>query len=141
MHKIDQTSRTSGTKHPATIVEDERLQLLKRSFVVALLIFSGEKVHAMSTIQCEIKSRPVNNGSELTGVIWADQTTQGDYHFAVSSQGAGGTSNVVQSGLFALRPNEPKVIGAVVVNSGSGSSFSARLSVRSDEGILCDAHN
>ncbi|OIQ77747.1 hypothetical protein GALL_405580 [mine drainage metagenome] len=141
MLKIDTSSRSFTNQDPQLMIKDEALRRLKRTFVIALLIFSGEKVHAMSTIQCEIKSRPVNNGSELTGVIWADQTTQGDYHFAVSSQGAGGTSNVVQSGLFALQPNEPKVIGAVVVNAGSGSSFSARLSVRSDEGVQCITHN
>lgn len=110
-------------------------------FLVSLLALPGEKVHAMSNIQCEIRSRPVSGGVELTGVIYASRELRGDYRFAVESRGAGGSSNIVQSGLFSLRPDEPRVVGAIMVNSGSGSSFVARLSVRSDEGETCVAHN
>lgn len=110
-------------------------------FLVSLLALSGEKVHAMSTMHCEIRSRPVSGGVELTGVITASRELRGDYRFSVESHGAGGSSNIVQSGLFTLRPNEMRLVGAVMVNSGSGSSFVARLYVRSDEGETCVAHN
>lgn len=92
-----------------------------------------------SNIQCEIRSRPVSTGTELTGVVWAGEGAHGDYRFAVSSEGSGGSSNIVQSGYFVLRPHEPRVVGTVVVNSGSGSSFSARLSVQAESGELCSA--
>lgn len=93
----------------------------------------------MSIIQCEIRSRPVANGLELTGVVWAPQPMQGDYRFSVSSEGSGGRSNVAQSGVFALDPNQPSMIGKVVVNSGAGSSFVARLSIHTENGEECEA--
>ncbi len=94
----------------------------------------------MNTIRCEIRSRPVGNGLELTGVIWANEEVRGDYSFTIRSQGAGGSSNVVQSGIFAIHPNQAKIVGAVVVNSGDGSSYSASLSVRSDGEEVCTTH-
>lgn len=93
----------------------------------------------MSKIQCEIRSRPVTGGTELTGVIFATHKMQGEYRFAVDSRGAGGQSSIVQSGLFALRADQPHVIGAIVVQAGSGTSFVARLTVRSDDGASCFA--
>jgi hypothetical protein len=114
-------------------------QMAKAMVVAFALALLGGRVQAMSNIQCEIRSRPVNNGVELTGVVWAEEGAQGDYRFAVSSEGSGGSSNVVQSGFFVLRPHEPRVVGSVVVNSGSGSSFAARLSVQAETGELCSA--
>ncbi|WP_127903612.1 curli-like amyloid fiber formation chaperone CsgH [Solirhodobacter olei] len=93
----------------------------------------------MASIQCEIRSRPVSSGTELTGVVWAPEGAQGNYRFSVASRGSGGTSNIVQSGFFVLQPHQPKIVGSVVVNSGSGSSFAAHLSVQAEDGGMCGA--
>lgn len=110
--------------------------------VLALLTgFSGGRVQAMTTssIECEIRSRHVAAGVELTGIIRALRPVRGDYSFSVLSEGSGGASNVHQNGLFAASPDEPAVVGAVVVNSGAGSSVSVRLLVHSEDGELCEA--
>lgn len=115
------------------------LRVAKLLPIVFLVSLSAERVEAMTSIQCEIRSRPVANGIELTGVVWAADGAKGDYRFSVSSRGSGGTSNIVQSGYFVLQPHQPKVVGSVVVNSGSGSSFAARLSVQADGEDICGA--
>lgn len=107
--------------------------------ITSLLILAGERANAMSNIQCEIRSRPVANGLELVGVVWAPHQVQGEYSFSVTSKGSGGSSNVSQSGVFVLEPNEAKMLGKVMVNSGAGSSFAARLSINAANGADCIA--
>ena len=60
-----------------------------------------------STIVCEIQSRPVAAGTEVTGFVHSASAAHGNYSFEVVSKGAGGVSNVRQSGLFAVEPDRP----------------------------------
>lgn len=93
----------------------------------------------MKDIHCEIRSRPVASGTELVGMVWANGKMMGDYRFTVRSEGAGGSSNIAQSGLFSTEPNIPSILGSVVVSSGAGSSFIARLSITSGGNEVCAA--
>ncbi|MGB8622692.1 MAG: curli-like amyloid fiber formation chaperone CsgH [Paracoccaceae bacterium] len=98
-----------------------------------------QKAVAMKEIQCEIRSRPVDRGVELVGVVWSDNEAAGGYSFIVKSEGPSGSSNVAQRGLFSLQANKPRVIGTVMVNSRAGDRFLARLTITSDGTEICSA--
>ncbi len=115
------------------------LALLYANVANAGVLAIPVKVDAMSILHCEIRTRPVGQGMEITGVVWANGIVMGDFSLNVRSEGAGGMSNVGQSGLFSTQPNQSSVLGSVVVNSGEGSSFSARLTITSDDTVDCTA--
>lgn len=116
-----------------------RSALFTALVVGGLLPVSVERVFAMSEIECEIKSQASTSGMVFTGVIWATRKTVGDYKFMVSKHGPGGTSNVVQRGLFAVGANKSSVVGTVAVNAGAGDQVLARLTITSNGHEICTA--
>lgn len=91
-------------------------------------------------LHCEILTRNVSENLELTGVVWATVPTTGRYSFVVTKHGSGGSSNVVQSGLFQVTPTDKRVVGTIMVNALRGDRYHARLSAQSDKDeVMCDA--
>lgn len=94
---------------------------------------SGEVLTESSSgkLHCEIVTTTKSQNLQLRGVVWSGDPAAGSYRFVVTKQGSSGTSNVAQSGLFDVGPEERKIVGMVVVNALAGDRYMARLSVQS----------
>ena len=91
------------------------------------------------SLHCEILTNTASQNLELKGVVWSSDGAIGRYNFIISKQGLSGSSNVAQSGLFDVAPNERKIVGTVMVNASAGDRYSARLSVQSGGSeTVCD---
>ncbi|WP_156477435.1 curli-like amyloid fiber formation chaperone CsgH [Falsihalocynthiibacter arcticus] len=82
-------------------------------------------------LHCEITTKTVSQNLQLRGVVWSGDKAAGSYSFVVTKQGVSGRSNIAQSGLFDVAPDERKIVGMVIVNALAGDRYLARLSVRS----------
>lgn len=92
-------------------------------------------------MQCEIRTQPSDVGVEMTGVVWSDNKATGSFDFIVNKEGPGGSSHVVQRGLFAVEPHQPEIVGTIRVNTSSGDRYLARLTITGADGseTICSA--
>lgn len=94
---------------------------------------------ASGDLHCEILTRKVSKNLELTGVVWSSTPATGSYSFVLTKQGAAGSSNVAQSGMFQVASTEKRIVGSILVNALRGDRYHARLSARSDnDEVMCD---
>lgn len=90
-------------------------------------------------LHCEIVTKTVSQSLELTGVVWSDVSSVGNYSFVVTKQGVSGRSNVAQSGLYETALGEKKSVGTIMVNALRGDRYLARLSARSNGNeVVCE---
>ena len=92
-------------------------------------------------MRCQIFSRPSDVGVEMTGVVWSENKATGSFDFIVNKEGPGGSSHVVQRGLFAVEPQQPEIVGTIGVNTSSGDRYIARLTITGVDGseTICSA--
>ncbi len=105
-------------------------------------LYGGEQgMNAMAgnaQVRCEIEVREMDNGVQLQGVVFADETVQGAYEMQISKFGHGSHSKINQAGDFDARPNIPAKLGGVRLG-GDGGAYEARLKVVWDgEEIECE---
>lgn len=116
-----------GTSTPYVIQRASAMSQVKKST-------SGEVLTESSSgpLHCEIVTNTESRNLQLRGVVWSGNHAAGSYRFIVTKQGSSGTSNIAQSGLFDVGPQERRVVGMVVVNALAGDRYQARLSVQSN---------
>lgn len=91
-------------------------------------------------LRCEIQAVSRNGGIDLSAIVSAAGPASGTYRFTVRQGGSGGGSNVNQAGEFSLGSGGKSVVGEISL--GSGTSYSAELSVSSGKGVGChDRHS
>ena len=94
---------------------------------------AGQSVH------CEIRGHVDAGLLSLQGVVWADDDLIGSYSFDLVKRGASGNSSTSQRGVFALVPNQEKVVGRITVNVPAGHTYYAQLQVLADDtNVSCD---
>lgn len=115
--------------------------LIRQGSLMALVLMGAPILPAGATqpFTCDIAQQARGPGLMLTGIVRATQPLRGNYSLVVTSQGAGGSSNVTQGGSFTAPANVATQLGSVMVNSGAGSRFSASLHIQSEDGQTCDA--
>jgi hypothetical protein len=84
-----------------------------------------------SPVRCEIKVKDQGGTVALEGIVRADATTQGSYHFRVIKSGGGGSANIDQRGEFKAGPDNPGQLGSVMLGS-NGGTYVAKLTVTAD---------
>ncbi|MGY6706607.1 curli-like amyloid fiber formation chaperone CsgH [Roseinatronobacter sp.] len=100
----------------------------------------SEVLKAMVSIECDILTRAVSGGTEFSGIVRSQSHVAGDYSFTVASSGAGGSSSVIQRGLFQLGTEHEAMVGQIVIGSGARTQVTARLSIRTEyDDLVCDA--
>lgn len=110
------------------------------ALAIANVVPSHAKVlKAMVSIECDILTRAVSGGTEFSGIVRSQSQIAGEYSFTVASSGAGGTSNIIQRGLFQIDREHEAMVGQIVIGSGARSQVTARLSIRTKyEEHVCD---
>ena len=100
----------------------------------------AEVLNAMVSIECDILTRAVTGGTEFSGIVRSQSQVAGDYSFIVASSGAGGTSSVIQRGLFQLGKEHEAMVGQIVIGSGARTQVTARLTIRTEyDDLVCNA--
>jgi hypothetical protein len=84
-------------------------------------------------VDCAIEATPSAHGLLLRAFASAD--VEGEYDFVVTRSGAGGASDIVQSGEFSA--GEDQLLGEAEFNLERGSRYSARLELHDADGLLC----
>ena len=93
----------------------------------------------MAEINCKIERRALDSGLELSGVVWSDTKAAGKYSLFVRKEGSSGRSSVTQQGLFSVRPEEPSVLGTVMLNAVRGDTYRAELTITTEDNQTCTA--
>lgn len=94
-------------------------------------IGAGQADPGGEPFRCEIRASTDGGMIGLEGVVHADAATGGTYQFRVTGAGRSGGSNIVQGGSFQVDPDEPAILGRVMLG-GNGGAFDASLAVSSD---------
>jgi|GEM_PF-2514101 len=108
--------------------------------ITSVMPAHSEVLKAMVSIECDILTRAVSGGTEFSGIVRSQSHVAGDYSFTVASSGAGGSSSVIQRGLFQLGTEHEAMVGQIVIGSGARTQVTARLSIRTEyDDLVCDA--
>lgn len=85
---------------------------------------------------CSIREMKTANGVRFEAVVQANSALYGTYEFSVTSQGAGGGTDVTQGGEVDLTDGESATVGSAEF---SGGRYRALLTLRNAGGELCSA--
>lgn len=96
--------------------------------------------NATDPIRCEIHVKERGDAIALEAVVLASQAAEGTYELQVTGSGAGGSSDIAQSGDFSVAAGAESSVGSVTL-SNDGTSYVARLAVTSGSGThRCTKH-
>lgn len=90
---------------------------------------SLQPAHAGDGARCEIRVSTRGGTTTLEGVVFASAPVAGSYRLSVGSTGAGGGSDIDQSGNFSAKPGEPVNLGVVSLGGPAGT-YSAELTIK-----------
>jgi hypothetical protein len=85
-------------------------------------------------VRCRIQAEENNGWFRISGIAIADDKVAGHYQFRVAKRSAGGSSDNVQSGRFALGAGRETVVSSVSLDLGARNAYSAELILDWDKG-------
>lgn len=89
---------------------------------------------------CDIKTDYAKGILSLDGEVYGREGETGHYRFVLSRQGAGGSSDVQQSGDYVVEPGGQVSVMSTQVSLGRHDHYSAVLEVETEEGrFTCHA--
>lgn len=87
-------------------------------------------------VACEIRATRTSNGVRLEAVARSSRAVRGDYDFVITSQSAGGSSDVAQGGPFATADASDLIVGTAEIGR-ERPRYRAVLTLRDADGELC----
>jgi hypothetical protein len=89
-------------------------------------------------LDCDIVRTRTSHGVELRAVASSGASIAGEYEFVITKRDRGGSSDIMQSGEFAL-DGESTSLGSAEVSVERGGGYDARLELTSFDGETCVA--
>lgn len=81
-------------------------------------------------IRCSVDAEHGVGSVMLRGRIASSVETAGHYRLEIIKAGQSGSSNIVQSGAFQVKANEPGFFGSANLSAGPATSLIARFTVQ-----------
>ena len=98
-------------------------KLLSGLVAIAALGIAGVAANAESPqatdLACGVSTQTEHGMLVVEGVFQSATALNGDYRFALKSQGAGGSTNISQGGQFSAAAGTAVSLGRVMINAGS----------------------
>jgi len=95
--------------------------------------------YAPQSLTCDIIRTRTSHGVELRAVASSDLSAFGEYEFVITKRDRSGSSDIMQSGDFALGNGEPTDLGSAEISVARGGGYDARLELISADGESCVA--
>lgn len=87
-------------------------------------------------VECMVRRVTTLHGVRLEALARGDRDAYGEYEFVVTKGGAGGSSDIVQSGEFDLATGQ-QTLGEAEFSMERRDYFRARLVLRDGEDVVC----
>jgi hypothetical protein len=100
---------------------------------------TGPYVSAVQDVSCEIEVRSTRHGAEFTALAHAYAWSEGAYELVLTKIDSSGSSDILQSGEFALGSSETEELGVAEISLERGARYRARLTLWSDGEEVCSA--
>ncbi len=91
----------------------------------------------VAALHCDIRVRDTANGVELEALAHSDAPAMGVYEFTITKADRGGSSDIMQSGEFALDAGQSMSLGLSEISIDRGGSFHAELVLSDEAGVIC----
>ncbi|MGD9981535.1 MAG: curli-like amyloid fiber formation chaperone CsgH [Hyphomonadaceae bacterium] len=89
-------------------------------------------------LECDIVRTRTSRGVELRAIASSDARVAGEYEFTITKRDRSGSSDIMQSGEFAL-DGDTASLGSAEVSVSRGGGYDARLELTSLDGEICVA--
>jgi hypothetical protein len=89
-----------------------------------------------SRLSCAIETTKTSAGIALRGIVRSSRPLHGDFNMTVTTSGAAGSSDIVQSGAYDTM-NGPAILGEQELSLSRGQRLYASLEVRDASGRVC----
>jgi hypothetical protein len=96
------------------------------------------RIARVSDLDCEIVRTRTSHGVELRAVASSGGSVAGEYEFVITKRDRAGSSDITQSGEFALDGGSES-LGSAEVSVALGGGYDARLELTSFDGETCVA--
>lgn len=86
---------------------------------------------------CEVRARRTANGVLVTGFVEADGPLAGEYDMVIAKYGGGNSSDIAQSGPFAVGADGFAALGESEIALERGARLRVTLTLTTDDGRTC----
>jgi hypothetical protein len=132
MYKMAQPQSTATKRSAGSRVGKYMITCL-----LGLAVSACNETVSAATPDCRIDQQASGSTITLIGAVITDVSLSGRYRLEVTTHSTGGTSRVVQQGMFEAQPDHPEPLGRVMTRVGAGGRVSAELSVTAADGTIC----
>ncbi len=87
--------------------------------------------------ECVIDASRTRHGMRFEARAHAFQPVSGEYEFVLTKRDAGGSSDIVQGGAFAIAAGDGEVLGGAELSLERGAHYRARLVLWGADGEIC----
>lgn len=95
---------------------------------------SSSTSYVSPAVTCDIRATRTAQGLRVEAIAHASREVRGEYEFALTAQGRGGSSDITQGGPFDVAAGRSATIGSAEISRGR---FRAVLTLRDADGELC----
>jgi len=104
----------------------------------APVVEATARLERAADLECDIVRTRTSRGVELRAIASSDARVAGEYEFTITKRDRSGSSDIMQSGEFAL-DRDSASLGSAEVSVSRGGGYDARLELTSRDGETCVA--
>ncbi|WP_162944052.1 curli-like amyloid fiber formation chaperone CsgH [Rhizobium sp. CCGE531] len=109
--------------------------MLLKAFFLSILLFSCiVPASSQAGVECLIKTDRKEQFLVVQAIARSEGAVSGRYRLVLVKHSAAGTSQSIQQGNFALRPDSDGLLATTVVDASDQVELTARLLIETDRG-------